>query len=95
MIYLAEQPNGRMVGIQEIAETQRIPKKFLDAILLELRNTGLLHSRKGKGGGYALARPADDIPIGAILRALDGPLALVPCASRTAYQPCANAESER
>ena len=88
MIYLAEHTGNAPVGIQEIADTQQIPKKFLDAILLELRNVGLLQSRKGKGGGYALARPADDIPIGSIIRALDGPLAPIRCASRTAYQPC-------
>ena len=90
MIYLAEHAGHTPVGIQEIADSQQIPKKFLDAILLELRNVGLLQSRKGKGGGYALARPADDIPIGAIIRALDGPLAPIRCASRTAYQPCSD-----
>ena len=88
LIYLAEQADQAPVGIQEIADTQRIPKKFLDAILLELRNVGLLQSRKGKGGGYALARPAVDIRIGSVIRALDGPLAPIRCASRTAYQPC-------
>ncbi len=88
MIHLAEQAAQKPIGVQEIADAQAIPKKFLDAILLELRNAGLLQSRKGKGGGYGLARPAEDIPVGAILRALDGPLALVPCASRTSYQPC-------
>lgn len=88
LIYLAERVEKGPVGIQEIADSQQIPKKFLDAILLELRNIGLLQSRKGKGGGYTLARPADDIPIGAIIRALDGPLAPIRCASRTAYQPC-------
>lgn len=90
MIYLAEHAGQALVGIQEIADTQRIPKKFLDVILLELRNVGLLQSRKGKGGGYTLARPADDIPIGTIIRALDGPLAPIRCASRTAYQPCSD-----
>ncbi len=60
----------------------------MDAILVELRNDGLVRSKKGPGGGYALARPARDISIGQIVRLLDGPLAPIRCASRTAYKPC-------
>jgi Rrf2 family protein len=88
MIHLAELASSRPVGIQEIADQKQIPKKFLDTILLELRNAGLLLSRKGKGGGYSLARQPEDISLGAIIRVLEGPLALTPCASRSAYQPC-------
>lgn len=87
-MYLAARAGGPLVGIQEIADNENIPKKFLDAILLELRNVGLLQSRKGKGGGYAIGRPPSEITVGAIIRVLDGPLALTPCASRSAYQPC-------
>lgn len=71
-----------------IAEQNKIPRKFLDAILLELTKAGILSSKKGKGGGYQLARPADAITAGQIIRILDGPLAPIACASRTAYRPC-------
>jgi Rrf2 family protein len=71
-----------------IAQANRIPKKFLDAILGELRNAGIVQSRKGPGGGYRLARAPGDIRIGQVIRTIDGPLAPIACASRTAYQPC-------
>jgi Rrf2 family protein len=72
----------------DIAAENRIPRKFLDAILLELTKAGILSSKKGKGGGYMLARPADAVTAGQIIRILDGPLAPIACASRTAYRPC-------
>lgn len=88
MVHLARLPVGATVQSAEIASTEHISKKFLDAILLDLKNAGFVRSKKGPGGGYALARPAQDIVVGAIVRALDGPLAPIACASRTAYQPC-------
>ena len=88
MLFLAEQESTKPVGIQEIADSQQIPKKFLDAILLELRHNGLLYSRKGRGGGYLLAMTPHEIAIGRIIRVLDGPLAPIACASKTAYRPC-------
>ena len=72
----------------ELAERERIPRKFLESILLDLTRHGLLQSRKGRGGGYLLGRPADQITVGQVIRVLDGPLALVPCASQTAYRRC-------
>jgi Rrf2 family protein len=78
------------VGILAIAQDQNIPKKFLDAILLELRRSALVHSRKGRGGGYVLARPPAEISVGRIIRVLDGPLAPIGCASKTAYRACAD-----
>jgi Rrf2 family protein len=72
----------------DIAADNKIPRKFLDAILLELTKAGILSSKKGKGGGYLLARPADAVTAGQIIRILDGPLAPIACASRTAYRPC-------
>jgi Rrf2 family protein len=72
----------------DIAETNGIPKKFLDAILGELRNAGIVQSQKGPGGGYRLARVPSEIRIGHVIRTIDGPLAPIACASRTAYQPC-------
>ena len=79
----------------DIAAENRIPRKFLDAILLELTKAGILSSKKGKGGGYMLARPADAVTAGQIIRILDGPLAPIACASVTAYRPCEDCEDER
>ena len=80
--------NGGVVQIREIAERQHIPAKFLEQILLTLKNAGLLHSRMGVGGGYYLAKPANDISLGQIIRVLDGPLAPIGCVSQMAYEPC-------
>ena len=88
MVHLAGLPSDELAQVADIAETNSISKKFLDHILTELRHAGLVYSKKGKGGGYALARPAGEIPVGAIVRALDGPLAPIPCASVTAFRPC-------
>jgi Rrf2 family protein len=88
MVHLARAEPGRPVPVMEIAETQRIPKKFLDSILCELRNGGFVHSKMGKGGGYLLARPPRNIAVGEIVRTIDGPLAPLPCASKTRYRRC-------
>lgn len=88
MVHLARLAPGTMVQSAEIAAAETISKKFLDAILLDLRNAGFVRSKKGPGGGYSLARDASEIVVGAVVRALDGPLAPIACASRTAYQPC-------
>lgn len=88
MAHLAAAEWGQPVRVVEIAETQRIPKKFLDGILCELRNAGFVCSKMGKGGGYSLARPAREIMIGDIVRVIDGPLAPMPCASKTRYRRC-------
>ncbi len=88
MVHLAGFEPGVLVQVADIAEANSISKKFLDHILTELRHAGLVYSKKGRGGGYALARPAHEIRVGAIVRVLDGPLAPIPCASVTAYRPC-------
>lgn len=88
MVHLARLPEGQLAFIGEIAAANRIPKKFLDAILVELRNAGFVQSRKGKDGGYRLSRSAHDIKVGHIVRILDGPLAPISCASRTRYEKC-------
>lgn len=88
MIDLASLDKGQTSFVSDIAARNNIPKKFLDAILLELRNEGMLRSKKGPGGGYALSKPASDIYIGQVIRALDGPLAPIRCASRTAFEAC-------
>lgn len=91
MIALATpQANGEIpvVQIREIAAREQIPAKFLEQILLSLKNAGLLHSKMGVGGGYHLARPPKEISLGQIVRVLDGPLAPVKCVSQMAYEPC-------
>lgn len=88
MADLATLAPGETAFVTEIATRNNIPKKFLDTILLELRNSGFLRSKKGPGGGYALSKPASDIVIGQVIRALDGPLAPIRCASRTAFETC-------
>lgn len=85
---LARHADGEPRLISQIAEEERIPKKFLETILLELKNAGILGSRKGKGGGYHLAKPKGDVTIGSILRIINGPLAPVSCVSQTAQELC-------
>ncbi|MCJ8144258.1 Rrf2 family transcriptional regulator [Ancylobacter sp. A5.8] len=88
MLHLARLEPGSSAMGAEIASANNIPKKFLDAILLELRNAGMVRSKKGPGGGYGLSRHPRDIRIGHIIRTLDGPLAPLSCASKSAYVPC-------
>jgi Rrf2 family protein len=88
LAHLAGLEPGATTQAIEIAEANNIPKKFLDAILGDLRNAGIVYSRKGPGGGYMLARAPSEIRIGHVIRTIDGPLAPIACASRTAYQPC-------
>ncbi|MDT8440455.1 MAG: Rrf2 family transcriptional regulator [Desulfuromonadales bacterium] len=80
--------------IADLAERERIPKKFLELILLELKNAGILGSRKGKGGGYFLAKDPAEITMGSAIRVLEGPLAPVACVSETAYQKCDECHDE-
>ncbi|QRM53701.1 Rrf2 family transcriptional regulator [Sinorhizobium sp. BG8] len=88
LVDLARLAPGETAFVSEIALRNNIPKKFLDTILLELRNAGILRSKKGPGGGYSLSQPASAIRIGHAIRVLDGPLAPIRCASRTAYEAC-------
>jgi len=88
ILYLAQVHGKGPVLISDLAAAERIPKKFLEQILLELRKQGLLFARRGRGGGYELARPPRDITMGSVIRILDGPLAPVSCVSQTAYRPC-------
>jgi Rrf2 family protein len=90
LIALAEREDEEPMRIADLAAAEQIPPKFLELILLGLRNHGILQSRKGKGGGYRLARDSADIYLGQIVRIFDGPLAPVPCASQTAYVRCAD-----
>jgi Rrf2 family protein len=95
MVHLAGRVPGETTLVTDIAETNDIPKKFLDTILGELRNAGFVNSKKGKGGGYTLAKPAHDIRIGHIIRVLDGPLAPIQCASKSSYRRCDDCSDEK
>ena len=75
---------------RRIAQDAKVPEKFLEAILVELRNAGIVESRRGTIGGHRLAKPAAEIMVGDIVRIIDGPIAPIRCASVTAYQPCAD-----
>lgn len=88
LVYLSKLPAGELAFVGEVASANNIPKKFLDAILGELRNAGFVISRKGKDGGYRLARPASEIKVGHVIRVLDGPLAPIACASLSRYEKC-------
>ncbi len=94
MVHLAGRPVGEATLVNDIATANGIPKKFLDTILGELRNAGLVFSKKGKGGGYTLARPAEEIKIGHVIRVLDGPLAPISCASKNSYRRCEDCADE-
>ena len=95
MMVLAKEYGHGPVLIADIAQREGIPRKFLEFILLELRNRGILQSRKGKGGGYALGRPPQKVTLGEILRDIDGPLAPIACVSHTAYVRCEDCPDER
>ncbi|OYW22828.1 MULTISPECIES: Rrf2 family transcriptional regulator [unclassified Sphingomonas] len=95
MLFLAEAPKGSApIPMTRIAAEANVPRKFLELILADLREAGLLHSHRGKMGGYCLSRPTHLISLGEIIRVIEGPLALIPCVSRTAYRKCADCKSE-
>jgi Rrf2 family protein len=95
LLVLAQDAGRGPVLISELADRDAIPKKFLEAILLELKRHGVVQSRKGKGGGYFLRRKPAEITFGEVIRVLDGPLAAVPCVSQMAYMKCAECVDEQ
>ena len=94
LIYLARQYDRGPILIADLARDENIPKKFLEAILVALKNNGFLQSKKGKGGGYFLARHPKTITMGQTIRVMEGPLAPVPCVSETSYAKCSECENE-
>lgn len=98
MITLAEASSRddppAMMQIRDISQREQISPKFLEQILLTLKNAGLLHSKMGVGGGYYLARPAGEITLGQIFRVLDGPVAPIRCVSQMAYEACGCPDEE-
>lgn len=92
--YLAEHRDQGPILISEIAEQKHIPLKFLENILLELKNDGVLDSKKGKGGGYFLKLPPSKIPLARIIRKIDGPIAMLPCVSLYFYERCKDCDEK-
>lgn len=94
LIYLAEKKAEGPVLISEISKKKKIPLKFLENILLELKKAGVLDSKKGKGGGYFFAMDPFKIKLAAIMRLIDGPIALLPCVSLNFYERCKNCDEK-
>lgn len=88
LVELARLPDAGQLTASDLSVRADAPRKFLEAILLELARRDILVSRRGKFGGYRLGRPADQISFAEVIRVIDGPLALAPCASRTAFRKC-------
>lgn len=88
LVHLAEKYDEGPVLISTIAEEEALPQKFLEAILLTLKNAGILNSKKGKGGGYYLRHHPKDVNMAQILRVFDGAIALLPCVSEKFYERC-------
>ena len=91
---LARNKGNSPMLISSIATNEQLPKKFLEAILLEMKRNGFLASKKGAGGGYYLMKKAEDIKLAAIIRIIDGPIALLPCVSLNFYEKCEECTSE-
>ena len=94
MLFLADQSATVPTAMNRIATEANVPRKFLELILADLRDAGFLLSTRGKMGGYRLARAPHLISLGEVIRVIEGPLALVPCVSRTAYRPCNDCKDE-
>jgi len=94
LLFLAEEQGGAPVQLSRIAETQRVPPKYLELIMLDLKKAGLVKSARGPKGGYQLARSSDQISFGEIVRTMEGPIALVSCASVNFYAPCGDCQDE-
>ena len=94
LVALAKEYEKGPVLISEIADSEKIPKKFLEAILLGLKKTGILGSKMGAGGGYYLIKAPSQVMVSQVMRITDGPIALVPCVSLNFYEPCLECADE-
>jgi Rrf2 family protein len=94
LLYLTENHGGSAVQLARIAETQQVPPKYLELIMLDLKKAGMVRSIRGPKGGYALAREPEAISFGEIVRVMEGPIALVPCASVNFYAKCGDCHDE-
>ena len=95
LTYLATQKDKEPVQIAEISRKENISQKFLESILLTLRKTGFLGSKKGKGGGYYLIKDPSEIAMTSVIRVLEGPIAMVPCVSLNFYEKCNDCPDEQ
>jgi Rrf2 family protein len=93
LVHMAKQPEEKFL-IKDISEACNIPKKFLEAILLDLKRAGVLGSKQGKGGGYFLRRETTEVNLAEVVRLFDGAIAAVPCATYKFYERCAECENE-
>jgi Rrf2 family protein len=93
LVHMAKEPEEKFL-IKDISEACNIPKKFLEAILLDLKRAGILGSKQGKGGGYFLRRQTHEVNLAEVVRLFDGAIAAVPCATYKFYEPCAECEDE-
>lgn len=94
LAFMARQSDKSPVQIATIAENENISQKYLESILLTLRKSGFLGSKKGKGGGYYLLRNPEDIKMSSVMRILEGPIAMVPCVSLNFYEKCDDCPDE-
>ncbi len=94
LAYIARKKDRRPVQASEISENENISQKFLESIMLELRKSGFLGSKKGKGGGYYLIKEPGEIRMTAVIRVLEGPIAMVPCVSLNYYEKCDDCPDE-
>lgn len=94
LAYIAKKTDKRPVQTAEIAKSENISLKFLESILLSLRKSGLLGSKKGKGGGYYLIKEPKDIQMAHVIRVLEGPIAMLPCVSLNYYEKCEDCPDE-
>ncbi len=95
LVVLGKNVQQPPMQIQKIAEQENIPRKFLEQILLDLRNAGFLYSKKGAGGGYSLNKKPEEIFLVQVMRVTDGPIAMVPCASLNFYHKCDECADEK
>lgn len=94
LMFMAQMEKEGPILIAEIAAKKKIPLKFLENILLELKHAGILDSKKGKGGGYFFKESPAEIPLATVMRLLDGPIALLPCVSLNFYERCKNCDEK-
>ncbi|APY01106.1 BadM/Rrf2 family transcriptional regulator [Lacinutrix venerupis] len=94
LTYLAKQDRKVPIQIATISESENISVKFLESILLSLRKSGILGSKKGKGGGYYLLKDASEIKMTSVMRVLEGPIAMIPCVSLNFYEKCDDCPDE-
>ncbi len=95
LTFIAERKKDGPVLIAEIAKRKRIPLKFLENILLEMRKAGLLESKKGKGGGYFFKVDPKEIRLAQVMRLIEGPIALLPCVSLNFYERCKDCDEKK